>query len=392
MAMNESITTHSKARGFAETDDIVLSIAPRTRTIFRAGIHGGGVRGHLIRQKIGKGGIWKDVNEANFTTLAADCGVRIELGTEATAKLYSKLKHLYELQKQGVAPGDQTYVIAKQEEVLVIDDQNKAEAIRGLLDLGHSQEFWQALTQSNPDLASRLAAAKIQLDRQEVIREFEAALTTHAGDEDHWQDFFEDHPWMLQSAFSAPVFMLNGETYLGGKMPVGRQGKGGVATDFLFSDDTSKSFAVVEIKTPGAHLVGSQYRGEDDSGYDNEVYSMHVELSGGIVQTRNQITVAVEYFQSVLGKKYSELNRVHPAGILVIGSTSALGQRQKDSFNQFRYALHSLTVVTFDELLNRLKLLFGAGDKDDDVPWPDGPMDDASDWEEEVDYVGDLPF
>jgi hypothetical protein len=149
--MNESITTHSKARNFAETDDIVLSATPRTRTIFRAGIHAGGVRGHVIRQKAGKSGGWRDLNEVNFTQLPSDCGVSIELETEATTKLYSKLTQLYELQRHGVEAGDQTYVIAKEDEVLIIDDRNKAEAIQGLLDQGHSEEFWQALTQSNPE-------------------------------------------------------------------------------------------------------------------------------------------------------------------------------------------------------------------------------------------------
>jgi len=85
---------------------------------------------------------------------------------------------------------------------------------------------------------------------------------------------------------------------------------------------------------------------------------MHPHLSGDIVQVRNQITVAIEDFQSVLGKSEHEINRVQPKGLLVIGSTAQLGQRKKDSFNQFRHALHSLTVITFDELLKRLKLLF----------------------------------
>lgn len=163
---------------------------------------------------------------------------------------------------------------------------------------------------------------------------------------------------MLQSAFSAAVFFLRGEAYLGGKMAIGRQGKGGVATDFLFADASTKSFAVVEIKTPKSGLVGSRYRGEDDTGYDNEIYTMHTDLSGGIVQVRNQITVAIKDFQSVLGKSGYEINQVHPKGVLVIGSTGPLSQRQKDSFNQFRHALHSLTVITFDELLNRLELMF----------------------------------
>jgi hypothetical protein len=243
------------------------------------------------------------------------------------------------------------------------------------------------------DLASRLAAAKIQFDRREVIKEFEAALATHEDNERYWQEFFERHPWILQSAFSVAVFMLSGDTYLGGKMPVGRQGKGGVATDFLFADDTTKSFAVVEIKTPAAHLVGPRYRGEDDAGYDNEVYAMHAELSGGIVQTRNQITVAIENFQAVLGEHYRDkINRVHPMGVLVIGSTSTLSKRQKDSFNQFRHTLHSLTVITFDELLNRLKLLLDVReDRGDGIPWPKEPMPE-SEWEDDFDYSDDVPF
>jgi hypothetical protein len=231
-----------------------------------------------------------------------------------------------------------------------------------LLDQGHSEDLWRSLAQNNPNLVTRLALAQIQLDQQEAIKEFKTSLTSHANDEAYWQQFFETYPWMLQSAFSAAVFFLRGEAYLGGKMPVGRQGKGGVATDFLFVDASTKSFAVVEIKTPKSGLVGSLYRGEDDTGYDNEIYAMHTDLSGGIVQVRNQITVAIEHFQSVLEKSEHEINRVHPKGVLVIGSTESLSQRQKDSFNQFRHALHSLTVITFDELLNRLKLMFCGGD------------------------------
>jgi len=334
------------------------------------------VRGHIVRQKIGNDGSWKDVNEVNFTSMPADCGVSIELDTKATAQLYSKLSQLYEIQKQGVDIGHQKYIVAKEDRVLIIDDENKAKAIQDLLDQGHSEEFWRALTQADPDLATRLAIAKIQLDRQQAIYKFEGALIAHAHDEAYWQKFFENHPWMLQSAFSAAVFMLNGETYLGGKRPEGRQGKGGVATDFLFADGSTKSFAVVEIKTPAAHLVGSRYRGASDAGYDNEIYAMHADLTGGIVQVRNQITIAIEDFQSVLGRSYrAKINRIHPKGVLLIGSTDSLTQREKDSFNQFRQGLFSLTVITFDELLNRLKLMYCPDSNHDDDPWASEPFD-----------------
>ena len=254
--------------------------------------------------------------------------------------------------------GDQDFVVAKRDEVLLIDDATKAKAIREMLDHGYSEEFWEALTEKDPDLASRLAIAKLQLDREAVIDEFEASLTTQPDDEDYWQNFFTRNPWILQSVFSASVFILGGETYLGGKLPLGRQGKGGVATDFLASDASTKSFAVVDIKTPAAELVGPVYRGNAGSGYDNEIYSIHPELSGGIVQVRNQITVAVENFSHTLGAGFADLNRVHPKGVLITGMLDNLSEREGASFNHFRQGLFSLTVITYDEVLQRLRILF----------------------------------
>jgi hypothetical protein len=379
MEVDDSINTYYLKAGYARSDEIILSVTKTTRTIFVPGVHSKGVNGRIIRQKIGKDGTWKEVNEVNFNHVAADCGVHIKLDTDATARLYSRLSDLYDIQKQGVATGHQRYVVAKQEKVLIIDDENKAKAIQDLLDRGHSEEFWRALIEADPNLAAQLAAAKIQFDREQAIKEYAHALVTHAGDEAYWQEFFKAYPWMLQSAFSAPVFMLGGETYLGGKRPFGRQGKGGVVTDFLFADTSTKSFAVVEIKKPNSELVGALYRGERSTGLDNEVYEIHGELSGGIVQIRNQIAVAIDNFQNVLQSSFEQekkLNRVHPKGVLVIGSTDMLTQREKASFDHFRHGLHSLTIITFDELLHRLRLMYcqEAG-TDGDIPWPEESLD-----------------
>lgn len=384
--MADSIKTHYVKGGFVVAEDIELSVSKRTRTIFRPAMHGGGVRGQVIRQKIGKDGEWKDVNEVNFNQIPADCGVSIDLDTEATQRLFTKLTALYQVQSQGVSFGDQKFVVAKAGEVLIVDDASKQKAIKEILDQGYSEDFWESLTESNPDLATRLAVAQVQVDRQAVIKEFEAAMASHPDNESFWQEFFQKHPWILQVAFSAPVFMLAGETYVGGKAPIGRQGVGGVATDYLFADESTKSFAVVDIKTPKAGLVGSVYRGDKGSGLDNETYSMHADLSGGIVQVRNQITVAVEHFQSVLGVGYKDkINRVHPKGVLVIGCLDELSQREKDSFNQFRHGLYSLTVITYDELLSRLKILFGLEATASD-PIPEVVADD------EPISLDDIPF
>lgn len=362
MSDADHIETHYVKGGFAVADDFVLSTSARTRTIFRPGLSGAGVRGHVIRQKMSEDGTWKDINEVDFRQMPPDSGVAIELDSAATRTLYDKLTALYQVQSQGIAFGTQEYVVGKADHVVVVDDASKGEVIRQLLEQGYSEDVWAKLVEGNPGLATRLAAAQIQVDRVHAIKEFKSALESQSDDESVWQAFFAKHPWMLQSVFSAAVFILGGDTYVGGKIAQGRQGIGGVATDFLFSDESTKSFAVVEIKTPATKLIGSLYRG-DGSGLDQDVYNVHSDLSGSIVQVRNQVAVAVDHFESVLGKTHKDIeNRIHPKGALIVGTSAGLNERQRESFNLFRHGLHSLTVITYDELLRRLEVLFGIND------------------------------
>ena len=241
----------------------------------------------------------------------------------------------------------------------VFDDEAKARAISELVTQGHSEEFWNALMEEDPGLVTKLAAARIELDRRAAIEEYRAAITAHPSDESFWESFFKGYPWALQLAFAMPVFKLGDETYLGGNGAVGAHGQGGVATDFLFSDESTKSFAVVELKTPHTPLTGQIYRGIRGSNNDQEMYSASSELSGAIVQTRNQIAVALDDFDAVLGRTFDDMRRVHASGVLVIGLAEGLSDRQLASFNLFRRGLHDLTVITFDELLGRLEILFG---------------------------------
>lgn len=351
------IHTHYIKGGLAASDEIVLSQQAKTRTIFRPAVHGKGVRGFVIRQKIGADGRWKDTNEVDFRSLPPDCGVAIELDTNATQRLYHRLGLLYQVREKGVGFGDQELVVARPEEVIEVSDTNKRTVIQQILDKGYSDDFWDDLAARNPDLARQYAQAQLQADREAVVVEFEESLATHADDEAYWQQFFEANPWILQYVFAAPVFYIDGETYVGGKSSRGRNGSGGVATDFLLGDESTKSFAVVDIKTPGSNLVGSIYRGDRGSGQTNEIYSMHKDLSGGLVQVRTQMSTAVEHFQSVLGASHESLNRVHPKGVLIIGRLDTLEQKERESFNHFRHGLYSLTVITYDEVLRRLKVV-----------------------------------
>lgn len=48
---------------------------------------------------------------------------------------------------------------------VVFDDEAKARAISELVTQGHSEEFWNALMEEDPGLVTKLAAARIELDR-----------------------------------------------------------------------------------------------------------------------------------------------------------------------------------------------------------------------------------
>jgi hypothetical protein len=70
------------------------------------------------------------------------------------------------------------------------------------------------------------------------------------------------------------------------------------------------------------------------------------------------MTVAVENFSETLGAGFAGLNRVHPKGVLIAGTLQGLREREQDSLNHFRQGLFSLTMITYDEVLQRLRILF----------------------------------
>lgn len=194
--------------------------------------------------------------------------------------------------------------------------------------------------------------ARAKLER--VIEEFEKNLNNSK--ESFWQNFFEDNAWIFQQLFAYPLIYLNGETYLGGRNSYGRQGKGGLATDFLLKNNSWGSFAVVEIKTPMTNLVGGLYRGEVGSG-NNESYSMSSDLTGSLVQIENQVYTAVSNFKNILGDDFDNLNAINPQGIIIIGKYKGLSEQKKVSFDLFRKAVGIKQIITFDELLDKLHLM-----------------------------------
>lgn len=79
---------------------------------------------------------------------------------------------------------------------MIQTDVGRAKVIKLLLDKGYSDDIWTELTQTNPNLATRLSYARIQSERRSDLQMFETNQRLRQG-ESWWQDFFERSKWIF---------------------------------------------------------------------------------------------------------------------------------------------------------------------------------------------------
>jgi len=165
--------------------------------------------------------------------------------------------------------------------------------------------------------------------------------------EARWQGLFNDNPFILNLAFGYPVIKIQDQAHVGGQK---LSGSGETITDFLVKNGISNNAALFEIKTPGTALLNkTPYRGQ--------LYSPSSDLSGAV----NQMLDQKSEFQKDIAR-IKENSRIYNLesyavhGVLVIGTTPE-GLDQQKSFELFRGNSKDITIITFDELLAKLKLL-----------------------------------
>lgn len=232
--------------------------------------------------------------------------------------------------------------------------ETAAEAKRRAQDGGWGTETVREIVQRLPNLAKQaprdLMMLHAEIERAtlaKVIEKYDELLgkTTK---ERHWQTFFEENKLVLSMVFARPVELLHTQFHA---KPSTITGAGAQIGDFLFGE-LGQALAIVEIKKPGTELVqGKAYRGE-------EVFGPSVELSGAMTQ--------VLYQQSELRQRWMQhtsdtegLRDWKPDVIkcIVIAGSTPTEPVKRRSFEVFRNSCKDVEVVTFDELLNKLKLL-----------------------------------
>ena len=179
-----------------------------------------------------------------------------------------------------------------------------------------------------------------------LIARFEVTLRQSLK-ENHWQAFFHENPFILHMAFGYPVIKVQDQASVGGRKV---SGQGEKITDFFVKNALTNNIALFEIKTPQAALLMTRP-------YREGVLAPTKELSGSINQAldqRYQFQKQVAFIKDNSRIWDIESYAVHCC--LIIGRTPQVPDERK-SFELFRHNSKDVSVVTFDELLEKLKHL-----------------------------------
>ena len=162
-----------------------------------------------------------------------------------------------------------------------------------------------------------------------------------------WQRFLNENPFILSLAFGYPIIKVQDQASVGGRKI---SGSGEKITDFLVKNSMTNNTAIIEIKKPQTELLNKKP-------FRHGVYIPSSELSGSISQVLDQkYLFEREIAQIKVNSKIYDIETYSVHCCLIIGKMPTNEDQQK-SFELCRRNSKDVEIVTFDELLNKLKEL-----------------------------------
>lgn len=396
--MKEScIDVVSRSAMTADATPVVLSSTERFRFRFMPMLVDNqnnpeqSVRGKLLLER-------KSKNEKYFPTdSVAPCEkvtrgsakngdwVEIELHSEETYNLFMGLKKLYDLSgcMNGIPFGSARFAQIDSSfssflEVIqndpsaarMIGEPQNFELIKILLQLITQTSSHESLKNSLSSLANENLQALTTSASLEGLKRVEALMRENLdnGKEEFWQQkVFNENQWVLAQIFSCPCTIYAQKAFVGGKS---LDNKGGNVCDFIYRNKMTQNVALIEIKTPCTEIVGKPYR---------ETYSMSLDMSGAVNQVLNYRDELQKNF-STLTRDLEEADTVRafsPKCVVVIGKIGTLNAKQQKAFELYRNSFNNLTIITFDELHQKICDLMSVFKEDSPRP-VDSLMDEFS--------------
>ena len=265
---------------------------------------------------------WEDVKSIPLSSLKGGEGVKLNLDSATTKKLYDELSKLYALiEQEGVQFGVKEFSVSNADEIIRVTKDRKI-IIERLLAENFGEEIWRELVSSDPDLATKLSWARVQAGRSKALEEFKQNLECKNSNEGFWQDFFSTNDWIFGYGLNYQFLnLITDQPNYGG---TNFSGKGAQRGDYLtYTTATIKFTVLIEIKTPITHLLS--YANGKNKELRNDVWLLSGELLGAISQIQVNSKTWNRKSQEKENTKILEADNIYtvePKGILVIGNTA----------------------------------------------------------------------
>ena len=165
--------------------------------------------------------------------------------------------------------------------------------------------------------------------------------------EENWQNFLQNNSFILGLAFGQPILKIADKPSVGGHK---LSGGGATVSDFLVKNRLTSNCALVEIKTPQTKMLNK-------SPHRTGVYPPSTELSGAVNQALDQkYRFEREIAQIKENTRPHDIESYSVRCCLLVGKMPT-GVDEIQSFELYRGNSKNVDIITFDELLEKLKQL-----------------------------------
>lgn len=367
------IKIESVSRDVAECNAVILKCNDTFRYLFVPKLIDNSkdntkcISGQFIVQKKSRTDTWENHDFLPLNKMVKDQWINLDLSTSSMDTFISyieKLREIYREEGKYDSFGTvRTFVFSSkldnEEKELILDMFNKNDKLKEELKKYLKEDI------SLEDVLNAISEGKVSLseiteklddtDTNEVYNILQAKMINPVflednldnTDEKFWQQLFKKHSNILSAVIPSVVHIIEDQPYMGGKAIDNR---GATIGDFLYKSGTD-NVSIIEIKTPSTELLSSEYR-------DN-VYCPSKELAGSIVQIRKQKDNILKDYNSIKVqsmKKGIDFSVYDPKSYIIIGNTSDLTPFQLESFELFRNSLKDIEIITFNELIDKLRM------------------------------------
>jgi hypothetical protein len=200
--------------------------------------------------------------------------------------------------------------------------------------------------QTDPVTLTKLKNDIELVSLERLINSYEDLLMKRTK-ENTWQELFNQNPFILSLAFGYPAIKISDQASVGGKRLTG---DGEKITDYLIKNSITNNLALIEIKKPSSALLNK-------TAYRGSVYCASTELTGSVTQVLDQCYQLQQNIATIKNNnRIYDIESYAVHCILVIGKIPS-GEDEKKSFEIYRRNSKNVQIITFDELLLKLKQL-----------------------------------